>query len=466
MTNFMMLDSILTRWEDRNIFPFGGLSDLKFLVFDEIHTYTGRQGADVACLIRRLKEHTNCKGKVRCVGTSATIDSSNPDQARQTVASFAQDLFGEPFAKDDVVGESYSAYLTSDQPDPLPPHSISAAMVKAASERDGQAVQALRDALCGKTNATADDLRRQATVHFIERSIVPETPGSDYKTRRWDELLLDYRNRLRPTLALEEASAELAAALVASAETPVKSADGTEYPLLLPKVHAFFSQGQPVTACLGKVHLSATGKKQCAQCDQAAHVPAFPMVFCAACGVELMTAELRREQAVEKLFPATWTTLSARASRSMFSWNIGTGMKSRPTKPPSKGRFSPERPGRRGAHQPPGLYRVRHAGRQLQPQQAAPGCPGGGAAANVSLLRRDLRRAGARVQQVLCRRDGGQGDRHGCSGLPASGERAAEPEAPGDRVHGQHPGRSVPGGAHDGPGPAFAFSTCALPRPD
>ncbi|MBK9138901.1 MAG: DEAD/DEAH box helicase [Verrucomicrobia bacterium] len=303
VTNFMMLELILTRWEDRNIFPFGGLSDLKFLVFDEIHTYTGRQGADVACLIRRLKEHTQCKGKVRCVGTSATIDSGNPDQARQTVASFAQDLFGEPFAKEDVVGESYSAYLTRDQPDPLPPHSINAAMVKVASERDGQAVQGLRDALCGKANATADDLRRQATVHFIERNIVPETPASGYKTRRWDELLLDYRNRLRPTLALEEASAELAAALVASAETPVKSADGTEYPLLLPKVHAFFSQGQPVTACLGEVHLSATGERQCAKCDQAAHVPAFPMVFCAACGVELMTAELRREQAVEKLFP-------------------------------------------------------------------------------------------------------------------------------------------------------------------
>src|SRR5439155_10064759 len=117
----------------------------------------------------------------------------------------------------------------------------------------GQAVQGLRDALCGKPNATADDLRRQATAHFIERSIVPEAQGSGYKTRRWDELLLDYRNRLRPTLALEEASAELAAALVASAETPVKSADGTEYPLLLPKVHSFFSQGQPVTACLGAV---------------------------------------------------------------------------------------------------------------------------------------------------------------------------------------------------------------------
>ncbi|MBI4326861.1 MAG: hypothetical protein HY674_16600 [Chloroflexi bacterium] len=109
--------------------------------------------------------------------------------------------------------------------------------------------------------------------------------------------------QMNPLHVLEEASAEMAAALVVSAETPVKSADGTEYPLLLPKVHAFFSQGQAVTACLGEVHLSAAGEKQCAKCGQAAHVAAFPMVFCAACGVELMTAELRREQAVEKLFP-------------------------------------------------------------------------------------------------------------------------------------------------------------------
>src|SRR5215470_12882840 len=45
--------------------------DLKFLVLDELHTYRGRQGADVSMLVRRLRE-TLKVDDVICVGTSAT----------------------------------------------------------------------------------------------------------------------------------------------------------------------------------------------------------------------------------------------------------------------------------------------------------------------------------------------------------------------------------------------------------
>ena len=37
ITNHVMLELILTRFEDRGVFPFGQLSDLAFLVLDEIH---------------------------------------------------------------------------------------------------------------------------------------------------------------------------------------------------------------------------------------------------------------------------------------------------------------------------------------------------------------------------------------------------------------------------------------------
>ena len=52
MTNYVQLELILTRFEDRKLFGQPGV--LRFLVLDEIHTYTGKRGADVACLIRRL----------------------------------------------------------------------------------------------------------------------------------------------------------------------------------------------------------------------------------------------------------------------------------------------------------------------------------------------------------------------------------------------------------------------------
>ncbi len=53
LTNFMMLELILTRYEDTDRRVVEHCSGLKFLVLDELHTYRGRQGADVALLVRR-----------------------------------------------------------------------------------------------------------------------------------------------------------------------------------------------------------------------------------------------------------------------------------------------------------------------------------------------------------------------------------------------------------------------------
>ncbi|HMS18874.1 MAG TPA: DEAD/DEAH box helicase, partial [Planctomycetota bacterium] len=54
LTNYMMLELMLTRAEDRTLVR--AAEGLRFLVFDELHTYRGRQGADVAMLIRRCRQ--------------------------------------------------------------------------------------------------------------------------------------------------------------------------------------------------------------------------------------------------------------------------------------------------------------------------------------------------------------------------------------------------------------------------
>ena len=77
LTNFMMLELILTRYDaecDRTIVK--NCQGLNFLVLDELHTYRGRQGADVAMLVRRLREHLNAPN-VFCIGTSATMRSNH-----------------------------------------------------------------------------------------------------------------------------------------------------------------------------------------------------------------------------------------------------------------------------------------------------------------------------------------------------------------------------------------------------
>jgi hypothetical protein len=46
-------------------------------VLDELHTYRGRQGSDVALLVRRLRDACNAPD-LQCVGTSATMATSEP----------------------------------------------------------------------------------------------------------------------------------------------------------------------------------------------------------------------------------------------------------------------------------------------------------------------------------------------------------------------------------------------------
>lgn len=79
LTNYMMLELLLTRTAERSIRD-SIYNNLAFLVFDELHTYRGRQGADVAMLIRRIQ--AQCASPVVFIGTSATMASGGtvPEQ--------------------------------------------------------------------------------------------------------------------------------------------------------------------------------------------------------------------------------------------------------------------------------------------------------------------------------------------------------------------------------------------------
>ncbi len=91
ITNYAMLEHILLLPRNRPL-----LSDaaLRWMVLDELHTYTGAQAIEVAFLMRKLKARLEiAHGQLRCVGTSASLDPARKDE----LAGFAADLFGEPF---------------------------------------------------------------------------------------------------------------------------------------------------------------------------------------------------------------------------------------------------------------------------------------------------------------------------------------------------------------------------------
>jgi ATP-dependent helicase YprA (DUF1998 family) len=106
LTNFMMLEYILTRFDEVDRRVVDHCEGLEFLVLDELHTYRGRQGADIALLVRRLRERLNA-AKMVCIGTSATMSSTGTQIERnRVVAEVASKLFGTSISEQDVIGET------------------------------------------------------------------------------------------------------------------------------------------------------------------------------------------------------------------------------------------------------------------------------------------------------------------------------------------------------------------------
>jgi len=106
LTNFMMLELILTRFEPTDRLVVEHCHGLEYLVLDELHTYRGRQGADVAMLVRRLRERFQSKNLI-CIGTSATMSSTGSHEDRKkTVAQVASKLFGQDIPPENIIGET------------------------------------------------------------------------------------------------------------------------------------------------------------------------------------------------------------------------------------------------------------------------------------------------------------------------------------------------------------------------
>jgi len=105
LTNFMMLELLMTRQDELDRQVIANMQGLEFLVLDELHTYRGRQGADVAMLVRRVRERVGTDNML-CIGTSATMASDDGDAGRKAVAEVGSLLFGSPVAPEDVITES------------------------------------------------------------------------------------------------------------------------------------------------------------------------------------------------------------------------------------------------------------------------------------------------------------------------------------------------------------------------
>lgn len=290
MTNYVQLEYLLTRGEDRHLFPEANEGALRFLVLDEVHTYAGKRGAEVACLIRRLKQHTGTTNELRVIGTSATVESGDGVDAEGAIKSFASSLFGQEVQE--VITETYiegGSFSDDFLPDTA---TVDPAQI-ASFDGSDEAVYALVERVLGrpleseeKSPATLGKLfSTYAPLHFLEETLY-EAPLP------LSALVERYTARYRPELNPDQARAELQAALFIGQHVHVLR-EGVFEPRVTLKLHSFYSQGLGVSGSLtNPTHLSIKGEAH-VRTEGERTAPAFPLVFCRVCGQEYFLADLR-----------------------------------------------------------------------------------------------------------------------------------------------------------------------------
>jgi superfamily II DNA/RNA helicase len=235
MTNYVQLELLLTRGEDRYLFPPEHRGVLRYLVLDEVHTYAGLRGADVALLIRRLRQHTGTTRTLQTIGTSATVD-----RGEEAIRRFAESLFGVPVTR--VIGE------TLEDPPPLDLSALPPELKAQVAERPG------------------GEERVRRVVFFLEKAL------KEPRTLR----------ELAETLAKEEGIPQDQAQAEVRLGLEVGAATG----YLVPRIHAFYAQAPDLTAPLDLKAFSLKGERFLEG------KPAYPVVFCRNCGQEYLVARL------------------------------------------------------------------------------------------------------------------------------------------------------------------------------
>lgn len=229
LTNYMMLELILTRHQEK-LMRSSIFENLEYLIFDELHTYRGRQGSDVAMLIRRIK--AQAKNDVLCIGTSATMvagDSSIQAQKAQ-VAEVGQKLFGTQFTAEQIVMEQLTPSFHSTGETP-PPEQVKAAIQRGIP-----------------THGSQEELRQHPFAIWLESSIALETKmdgDQQVLVRRKPQTKAQIVEALHRFTALEIEACEEALddlLLWIQAVNDQLRQQGERYSLLPYKLHQFISQ--------------------------------------------------------------------------------------------------------------------------------------------------------------------------------------------------------------------------------
>ena len=283
LTNYVMLELILTRTDERQLVA--QAQGLRYLCLDELHTYRGRQGADVAILCRRVREACRAEQLV-CIGTSATMATEGSyDEQRVAVAEVASRLFGAEVRPERVIGETLERATGADSVDRT---ALSAAVTAPATfgPRDGGAFAA------------------HPIARWVESAIgVAEKEG---RMVRADPRTIGGEEGLAAQLAgetgssVEAATAALRSTLLAGSQVldPI-----TERPVFAFKLHQFVSRGSSALATIepeADRYVTLSGQ-QYAPGGRSKRL--FPLAFCRDGGQEYYLVDRIQDDQGDRVIP-------------------------------------------------------------------------------------------------------------------------------------------------------------------
>jgi ATP-dependent helicase YprA (DUF1998 family)/very-short-patch-repair endonuclease len=271
LTNYVMLELILTRPGERKTLV-NAAQGLRFLVLDELHTYRGRQGADVAMLVRRVRNTLNAT-HLQCIGTSATISSTGGfEDQRKDVAEVASKLFGESVLPESVIGETLRRSTIE------------------VDFRDPESLSGLRSKVTSLTDKfqTYGDLIKDPLASWIETNLGLRTDNQGRLVRARPRKMFGddgiAKALSKQTGLSEEACARAIAQTLSWGYETINTDTGM--PAFAFRLHQFFSRGDTVYTSIENEenrYITIHGQKYVPG-DRAREL--LPLVFCRECGQE------------------------------------------------------------------------------------------------------------------------------------------------------------------------------------
>ena len=287
LTNYVMMELLLTRPHEKPIVR--AAKGLQFLVLDELHTYRGRQGADVALLVRRVRNAVDAPD-LQCVGTSATLAEGGAFAEQQRkIAEVATRLFGAEVKPKRIIGET---------------------LRRATSERnlnDPEFIAALTDRVEDPQRRPPDDFEAfiaDPLSIWIESTFGPTAEEEGARLRRSTPISITGRDGAGATLSVltgvpqERCEQAIQDGLLAGYDVPNPD---TAFPTFAFRLHQYISRGDTVFASLEEPddRYITTRGQQFVPGDRTRIL--LPLAFCRECGQEYPVVRRRADKETKEV---------------------------------------------------------------------------------------------------------------------------------------------------------------------